>query len=63
LLSRKPGPAGNDGLPSAIECGNQGANGVRSKYARVYMIVEELAHAPLRDGRGYLIFEVWRALS
>jgi hypothetical protein len=41
LLTRKLGPTGNDGLPSAIECGNQGANGVRSKYAGVYMIVKE----------------------
>jgi hypothetical protein len=52
LLTRKLGPAGNDGLPSAIECGNQGANGVRSKCARVYMIVEEVAHftpSPLRE--------------
>ena len=44
MLTRKLGPAGNDGLPSAIECGNQGANGVRRKYARVYIIVEEVAH-------------------
>jgi hypothetical protein len=35
LLIRKFGPAGNDGLPSAIECGHQSANGVRSKYAGV----------------------------
>ena len=54
LLTRKPGPAGNDGLPSAIECGNQGANGVRSKYAGIYMIVEELAHASLQEGCGYI---------
>jgi hypothetical protein len=50
LLTRKLGPSGNDGLPSAIECGNQGANGVRSKYAGVYMILKELAQLPLRDG-------------
>src|SRR5262249_13561093 len=59
----KPGPGCSGGLAIVIECGNQGTNGVRSKNARVYMIVEELAHVPLRDGRGYLIFEVWRALS
>jgi len=49
LLSRKSGTAGKNGLPSAIECGNQGANGVRSKYAGVYIIVEELAHALLQE--------------
>jgi hypothetical protein len=49
LLNRKPGPAGNNRLPSAIERGNQGANGVRSKYARVYVIVEELC-APSPSG-------------
>jgi hypothetical protein len=42
---------GLDGLPSAIECGNQSANGVRIKYAGVYMIVEEVAHASLRGAR------------
>jgi hypothetical protein len=46
---RKPSPTGSDGLPSAIERGNQGTNGIRSKHSRVYMIVEELAHfAPSR---------------
>jgi hypothetical protein len=33
LLIRKLSPAGIDGLPSAIERGNQGADGVRIKYA------------------------------
>src|SRR5262249_26044007 len=61
LLSRKPGPAGNDGLPSAIECGNQGANGVRSKYARVYMIVEEVAHFTPVSGVGdAMVLWFWR---
>ena len=62
LLSRKPGAAGNDGLPSAIECGNQGANGVRSKYAGVYMIVEEVAPLPSRMIESYILplFELWR---
>ena len=45
LLVRRVSAAGLDGLPSAIECGYQDANGVRIKYARVYMIVEEVAHA------------------
>jgi|SRR6516225_7617105 len=54
LLVRKPSPAGLDGLPSAIECGNQSANGVRIKYARVYMIVEEVAHAHLQVGEAML---------
>jgi hypothetical protein len=55
LLMRKVGPpAGLDGLPSAIECGNQSANGVRIKYAGVYMIVEEVAHASLRVGEAIL---------
>jgi len=54
LLVRKLSPAGLDGLPSAIECGNQSANGVRIKYARVYMIVDEVAHAHLRVGEAML---------
>jgi hypothetical protein len=44
LLSRKFGPAGFDGLPSAIECGNHDANGVGIKYAALYVIMEELEH-------------------
>ncbi|HKQ85649.1 MAG TPA: hypothetical protein VJS43_02655 [Candidatus Acidoferrales bacterium] len=44
LLIRKFSPTGLNGLPSAIECGKQDANGVRIKYARFYVIVEELEH-------------------
>jgi hypothetical protein len=44
LLIRKSSSAGLDGLPSAIECGNQDTNGVRIKYAGLYVIVEELEH-------------------
>jgi hypothetical protein len=44
LLIRKISPACLDGLPSAIECGNQGPNSVRIKYAGLYVIVEEVAH-------------------
>jgi hypothetical protein len=44
LLIRKFSPTGLNGLPSAIECGKQDANGVRIKYARFYVIVEELQH-------------------
>jgi hypothetical protein len=32
-----------------IEFTNQGAKGVRSKYAAVYIIVDELAHALFQD--------------
>jgi hypothetical protein len=32
LLIRKPNPAGLDRLQSAVECGNQDADGVRIKY-------------------------------
>jgi hypothetical protein len=46
----KASPAGNDGLPSAIECGNQGANGVRSKYAWVYILVKKVAHFASQGG-------------
>src|SRR5262249_8185164 len=65
LLIRRVSPAGLDGLPSAIECGNQDANGVRIKYARVYMILEEVAHAHLRVGEAmlslFLRFGEWRS--
>jgi hypothetical protein len=54
LLIRKFSPTGFDGLPSAIECGKQDTNGVRIKYARIYMIVEEVAHAHLRVGEAML---------
>ena len=50
LLIRKLGPARLDGLPSTIECRNQGANGMRIKYARFYVIVEELEHLLLPLG-------------
>jgi hypothetical protein len=43
LLIRKFSPARLDGLPSAIECGNQDANGVRIKCAGLSVIAEELA--------------------
>jgi hypothetical protein len=51
-----------DGLPSAIECGNQDANGVRIKYACLFVIVEELEHllAPQPGmGRDYIAL-FWR---
>jgi hypothetical protein len=38
----------------ADDGGNQSANGVRIKYARVYMIVEEVAHARLQVGEAML---------
>jgi hypothetical protein len=65
LLIRKFSPAGLDRLPSAIECGTHDANGVRIKYAALYVIVEELEHLlapPPGMGRGYVagILEAWR---
>jgi hypothetical protein len=42
LLIRKFSPASLDGLPSAIECGKQGANGVTIKYAGLSMLAEKL---------------------
>jgi hypothetical protein len=42
LLIRKSSPARLDGLPSAIECGNQDANGLRIKYAGLSVIAEKL---------------------
>src|SRR5262245_59376589 len=47
LLNRKFSPTGLDGLPSTIECGKHDANGVRVKYAAVYLIVEKLEHLSL----------------
>jgi hypothetical protein len=44
LLIRKFSPTDLDGLPSSIKCGNQDANGVRIKYAALYVIVEQLEH-------------------
>src|SRR5262245_6919947 len=44
LLIRKFSPTGLDGLPSTVECGNQGLNGVRIKYAALCVIVEKLEH-------------------
>jgi hypothetical protein len=48
LLIRKFSPTRLDGLPSAIECRNQGANGVRIKYAGISVVAEKLA----QNGRG-----------
>jgi len=42
LLIRKFSPARLDGLPSAIECRSQGANGVRIKYASISVVAEKL---------------------
>src|SRR5215470_18219155 len=55
LLVGKFSPTGLDGLPSTIKCGKQDANGVRIKYAALYVIVEKLEHlfrSP--SGRGYI---------
>jgi hypothetical protein len=41
LLFRKPPPAGLDGLPRAIECGHQDANGTRIKNV---VIGKEVTH-------------------
>src|SRR5262249_5760823 len=65
LLVRKFSPTGLDGLPSTIKCGKQDANGVRIKYAALYVIVEKLEHlfrSP--SGRGYIahLLESWRVL-
>jgi hypothetical protein len=59
-------PAGLDGLSSAIECGNQDANGVRIKYAVLSVIAQEVEHfAPLQNGRCpyFLGFGEYFALS
>jgi hypothetical protein len=42
LLIRKFSPARLDGLPSAIECRNQDADGVRIEYAGLSVIAEKL---------------------
>jgi len=51
LLIRETNPAGLDGLPSAIECRDQGENGVRSEYAGLYVIAEEVVHFPSLQAR------------
>jgi hypothetical protein len=52
LIRHNVGATSLDGLPSAIECGNQDVNGVRIKYAGLYVIAQEVAHFAPFSGVG-----------
>jgi hypothetical protein len=58
LLFRKPPPTGLDGLPRAIECGHQDANGTRIKNV---VIGKEVTHLRF-PSQAYIapIFFNWR---